>query len=371
MYFRATYQRMAINETNCNSDFKDNQSQAITFRGDVYNQDEIIYKLFFVCNSGKVEGLAWSQILAGVVGLILNIVVVSVFFRRKKIQRKVGNILLTTQAVADLYNTAFNAIPYAFYYLSKTGTYYHMSKAEEATFRKISRALIIFSFSSSLHLFTLISIERYLCLTKPIWHRQTVTKAWILKGLVIVLFASLILGPVGQAFVAIGNVPLFLLGVWIVTVLGLIIVVSVLIGLSFAKARKIVRGKKKHQMQRVEKSQDDNIDQVKNQKAKKQSEKDKKVFRLTLIFFIMYAVFLLAFVPLLVAAGLWAASGEVPVIALNVSTFLFIVTSIINPILILTLRDDFKISLRKTNSKVTDNEFIDGTTVSSQINLDP
>ena len=293
----------------------------------------------FVCNVNEVKALACCQIVAALLGFALNILVLTLFAQRKKIRNKVGNILLASQAVVDLFNTAFNSIPTGLMWLILPNMYYRMSEDDEVLFEVAILALYLFSFNSSVFTFTLIALERYLSFSKPLWHRQHVTKGWILKKLIIVSVVA-VLATFFEIYICLAhNMPLLCFG--LVLLISWIAMVTVLFSLSFAKAWRHLR-RRDIRYEKDRESQND-IDQTNIQKDAKQIFAERKIFRLTMIFFAMYGVFLLGLVPLVVVVGLWYAEGQKYGIPDMVNCFLLAVTSIINPLLTLCLKEDFKL----------------------------
>ena len=231
---------MVNKEICCLPNTAENCSLTILSADDALQTKYAFYKLSYVCNAKKIQVLAWLQIVKAVFGIVLNTFVIIVFAKRKKIHDKVGNILLVTQATADLYNTSLNAIPFAFYYLTMSGIYFSVKREGELIYTKITTAFFAFSFYSSQCIFTLISIERYLSVTKPIWHRTNVTKRSILRSLLVVIIFAAVLtstwfaSPKGDVII---NPLLPLLILMIVLKFVWTIVVSIFFAITYMKMR--------------------------------------------------------------------------------------------------------------------------------------
>ena len=281
----------------------------------------------FLCNAKEVQILAFARATAGLLAVILNIIVLSLYLRRKNIRHKVGNILLASQAVVDLFNSGIYAMLTASYYLIIRNVYPHLSNQEEKAVWVATLALYFFSIHSSMYTFTLISYERYLAVSEPFWHRQNVTRSWIMKRLLIVLVLTTIITPLSTYSGSTPFLPVLypIIGITLL----LMIIVSILFTLSYSKAHKFVTGKASYR--------------AKTEESTEKSFISKKLLRLTLIFLTMYAVFLMALVSMVVFLVLWLVRGSRTGIPAMVHSVLLAVTSIINPVLTLSLRKDFKI----------------------------
>ena len=292
----------------------------------------------FLCNVREVKALASAEISVALLGIIFNVIVLSTFFQRKKIQNKVGNILLASQALVDLMNAVLYGIPHGLMCVILPDIYFRMSKTDEMSFTVAIHSMHLFSFNCSLYLFTLIAVERYLALCKPIWHRQNVTRGWILKRVVVVMIISVVVTPISCLSVLSSIIPLF----YVMIILGLlwIGVVSVLFVFSFVGARKSLQ-KKKTQGIRTDEVQD---------------LVERKIFRLTLIFLIMYGLFLMSLVPLLVVTVFWTIGGHFSAVPNMVSCLLFTATSVANPLLTLGMREDYSIVQRRGAKDVSRGE---------------
>ena len=120
-----------------------------------------------------------------IIGLILNMMIVTAFYKRSAIRRRIPNILLCNQAIADLFNG---------------GVYGIMCVADElikvscpACDVSVSSAFII-SLMSSLLLYTVIAIERFLSIYLPLWHRVYLTKKHLWVSVIISWVVSIVLG---------------------------------------------------------------------------------------------------------------------------------------------------------------------------------
>ena len=292
----------------------------------------------FVCNLDR-DVLASTKIMVALLGVILNTMVISVYLRRRSIQKKVGNTLLVIQALVDLFNVVFYAIPDGVLILVLPDLYDPMIGENLMAGKITIYALFFLSLNTSLNLFTFIAIERYLCISRPRWHRNNLTKTWVKKRLVIVIIASAAVTPL-QTLSAVVNITA-LSYVWLVLGLIGIVNVSLLFAISFIKARACLQ-RKNNNTYRKEKRHG-NIEGKGSQENVKESFIDKKMFKLTKVFLIMYAVFLLALLPMLVNTIIWLMKGDLSIMSSTVVGLLFTITAMINPVLTLSLREDYKI----------------------------
>ena len=130
-----------------------------------------------------------------------------------------------------------------------------------------------------------------------------------------------------------------------------IVVVFILLTLSYAKARKCLKGKSMSHAQNEESS-----DQIESQTNRERKLVAMKILRLTLIFLIMYIVFLLAVVPQFIIIVIQFISGEGSIIADAVVSLMLTTTSTVNPILTLSLKEDFNTILADRARRVKCNK---------------
>ena len=247
-------------------------------------------------------------------GVILNSIVIAQYLKFSSIRKRLAHILLLNQAVADLVNCLVYLTPLIV-------THFH-----NVTYREYPNILdplfgsaAFLSFSSSLYLFLIIAIERYLSIVKPLWHRINVRRVHICRSIRILWLLAIIFACVSFYFYIKSyngeRDPL----VYYTTVLqvksGLIILlVSALFALTFYKALVSIRGR--------------------HLPGDAQTQK-KKEFMLTATFTIMYVSFFVCFLPFIFAD----ASKKSPKNRLKI--LCFSLTSIMNPILTLRVWKEF------------------------------
>ena len=201
----------------------------------------------FLCNVDEVQTLAWAKIAAAIIGIILNMIILSVFVQRKNIRSKIGNILFLSQSIVDVSNTVLFAIPTGSITLIILTLYDKMSDKEETTFSLAASVLFFLSFNVSINVFTLIALERHLSLTKPFWHRIHVTKGWITRRLIVVTITAIVITVIQFVSVIFRFIPLYsaVFVIWIVWTF----IISILFTFSFIKARRSVKMKHMNQVQ--------------------------------------------------------------------------------------------------------------------------
>ena len=308
----------------------------------------------FVCNVTKIKLMRYAHFAVALVGMFLNLIVLGVYIRRKNIQNKIGNILLLSQAVFHIFNTLLYAIPTSILYFSVQPIYHRMSKSDEMIFYLVIHSLFFFSYYCSMFGFTLIAVERCLALSRPFWHRGNVTRQWILKGIAIVCISASLL-TLFNVYVDSGNVTPTI--IWIKNTIGLIwlAAVSALFLVPFLKAYVSLKRLGLNRSNRAKERK--SAEHVKTRTDDVTILTDSKVFRLTTIFLITYLVFLLALIPGFVATALWFISGRKTTIGSVLYGLSFTATSIVNPVLTMTLRYDFKLTcaestkMRSKNTK--------------------
>ena len=291
-----------------------------------------------LCNAKELSAIQIATTTTALLGIILNITVLSIYVRRKHMQNKVGNILLASQACVDLFNTLMFAFPKSLFYLVSTSIYYDRSAVVSK--RILLCILFYISFDSSMSLFTLIGFERYLALSKPLAHRTNVTKKWIIKKLIIVLLLTTVITP--MQVVALKFSISFLHYLLCILELAWLTAVSFLFAVSFTKTRECLKRRRRFQYHDKEKA---------NERSGHTHFEtrflDIKMLRLTVIFLSMYGVFLLAIVPTIIAHIFWVIKGRVYLLGSMVNHLTLSMSSMINPILTLSNKTDYFIFSNK------------------------
>ena len=297
-----------------------------------------------------LEALIYAQLSTAVLGIILNFVVLSVYAQRKAIQNNIGNIQLAGQALVDLSNLLLYAIPLGFCSLAIPGIFCYITL--EVSW-KIAVALFSFSFYTSISNFTFVAFERYMALYKPLWHNQNITRGWIMKRLIIVFCVALFVITPIQTFTFAGTIFIY---VWMIIWFVWTAIISVIYALTFIKTYKCL--KMNARRQRKNKKYAESNDEAEDEQNGHGNHVNMKILRVTLILLMMYAVFLMTIVPVLVVNALAIVISKDYSIENSINNLLFFVASIVNPLLTLTLKEDFKtcraVCIRKlTNNAIT------------------
>ena len=120
------------------------------------------------------EGIASLQILLTIIAFILNSLTISSYNRRKALRKKIPNLLLMNQAVADLFNAVvFGGSQITMLIFSMSTSLWDPQWRDKWVIivlitRIVSYPLTLFS---SLLLYLIIAVERFLAICFPLWHR--------------------------------------------------------------------------------------------------------------------------------------------------------------------------------------------------------
>ena len=226
------------------------------------------------CDSLNIS-IFTMQLIILLLGTILSSFIQISFYNKRALRRKIPSILLFNQAASDWFSCLFYVLPNVIYYMG------YLFKLIDFPFVMIYvlKRVLILAVSTSLFLHTIIAVERYLSICKPMWHRVRVQRKHIWASVIFAWFISLLLTIAGH-FADLHEMK-FLVGVSY-TFFGilalLIIAIIVLYLVSVAEAYKSFRMP--------------TASNTENRRAKKQ-------LRLTLLFFVMFAIFLTGFTPVL------------------------------------------------------------------------
>ena len=274
------------------------------------------------CNTVFISLLS-VQFIVTLVGVTLNSIIIVQFLRRSFARKRTVSILLLNQAIADMVNCLVYLTPLIVtHFHNVTNREYH------PLLDSFSGSTAFLSIASSLFIFLIIAFERYLSIVKPFWHRVHLRKTRIWRSIItiwliavtfaIIAFCLYLKSYNGEADMLISytNALQVISGLLITTV-------TVLFTLTFSKALVSIR---------------------RNDLSGAVLTRKKKEFTLTATFTVMYVSFLICFIPLVFLD----AAEKSPKNRLKILCFSF--TSIINPILTLKLRREFRVG-NKYNEK--------------------
>ena len=257
-------------------------------------------------------------------GVISNLLVCVIYCRRKAIQKKVHNILLVNQAIADLVNCACYALPSTvlFFILVSSKTIHPIkifNREYRHTLTLVCEFMGFLSAISSFLLYLVVACERCLSVSKPLWHRTRLFKRHIWMAVMVLWIISAIVSVI---FVFVDD-AWYVIYFRTLQVLSIIIIatITVLFCVTFYNARKIVL-----------KEKGSNTEMSRTGRTKKE-------LQLTKIFLLMYFLFLLTFFPLTLANP----NEKNPL--RRIKFLFFTLTAVINPVLTLTFRKEFKLRL--------------------------
>ena len=331
----------------------ENQSHAILTCGFQYinsSNATYLYKndlsVYVSCFSTTVAGFV--ALFFGLIGFILNFLIIATFCKRKPIRKKLPNILLMHQAIVDIFNSAAYVIPYACFklFLSFEKDVNILVAWSERFFYIQMIFIVPVSYSSSLNTFTVIALERYLAICKPFFHRKHITK----KKCIYTFVIFWILAP--SMLIVMITVKAFRKYVNVATLINLffMILCTILYVWTYSRARNSVRGNLKYQYTQSTSTPENQ--NVKTEENKLPSNKisstniqtyraAKSELRLTLIFAVMYIVFLITLVP--AVSVLFYDNDKMVQYEYYILHIPLAVSSFINAILTMTLKKDFKI----------------------------
>ena len=259
------------------------------------------------------------EIFTAFFGLILNSIIVRSYRRQSKTRKTIPNLLLTNQAMADIVNCLVFAIPQAVH-----GLYVIFYKLPVAIngdgniIRGVNYAAFMLTSLSSAAIFNVVAFERCLALMMPLLHTASIRKRHIHISIGAIWFISVALsvtcGYIMYKTLS-GRLSGDLLSILMLLLLGC---ATSLFSISYAKAFVTIR---------------------KNEQAGL-----RKQMKVTVIFVVMYGIFLVGFCPI----GIWFGSTSKTVTPIKSLPFLFLtLTSVLNSMLVLWLKKDLRAVLCK------------------------
>ena len=273
------------------------------------------------------------QLLMIITGVILNSIILTNFCRRGAMRKKIPNILLANQAVADLFNAGVFGVQLVVNQLILI-----IEKEDFMAATIISNAAGTITVSSSIFLYTIIAIERYLSIYFPLWSRVHVNKRHILASVMIAWLLSFVLGVcLGLR----GVFPMLRILYLLLYILmaSLAVLITILFISTFIKAYISLRSHLN-----IKSYSTNSISQGRHYQSKKK-------LHLTAVFFVMFMVFLIVYFPLSIVLS----PGSKSSLALyEVILTLLLCTSLLNPALTMIFQKQFRLlqPLPQTNSRV-------------------
>lgn len=270
---------------------------------------------------------------------ITNLIIVGIYCFTRKIRTKTANLLLCNQAIVDIFNGAVAG-----------GITIFSDYAPDV----VKQGIYQFSIALSLHTVVLISIERYIFILKPLYHRTSVTKGKIMMSVIISWALSLVWIPLRLIhyqksrldwesyvyFIAVSDCVIFLM----MASVGCLHVLT-------------YRAVKKFIMSRL----DDMINVNKRKSILfKRNIKYKhhlKEMRVSKIFISMFVAFICTYLPVFVTGIVYIAGGFQSVKVSDYKYFsldllFYLYNSLFNPIVTLAFKEDYRKNFRKCISSI-------------------
>ena len=248
-------------------------------------------------------------------GMMLNLMVCIIYYRRRATRSKIPNILLVNQAFADLFTCLVYILPNTIFQfiltIHKTNKYQN--------FNNIMCELTPFaSIVSSVLIYTVAALERWMSIAKPIWHHVNVKPKHAWRAVVVCWLIS-----IGSSLPSIFVDETYV--IYYRSMQGIMVVFMVAISLLFITTWYTALLEVRRHRQR-----------------KCDSTRVKSELGITKIFAIMLLLFIMAFTPLA------TANPNMKNPERRIKILLFALSTMVNPMLTLTLKRDFKICQGKS-----------------------
>ena len=247
-------------------------------------------------------------------GMMLNIMVCFIYYRRKIIRNKLPNILLVNHALADLFTCMMYILPNTVFHfiltIDKTKKYQNYHDPIEFT--------AFVSISSSSCIYTLAGFERWLSIVKPIWHHVHIkTKhAWraAMLSWLISISCSLPSILVDETY------AIYYISAQVIMVMFIIAISALFIKTWYTALVEVRR----------------------HRQLRSDSNRVLIELHITKIFALMFLLFTMTFIPLA------TANPDKRTPERRIKILLFALSAVNSPILTLTLKRDFRLCLRQS-----------------------
>ena len=240
-------------------------------------------------------------------------------YNNSNVRRKISNVLIFNQAVADLVNCLIYGIPNAVYLLLAT-----LEKQEFVLQYMVYSTTITLTAASSLGIFVVIAVERYLSISRPIWHKANVRKKHIWICILIFWLLSLLMSAF-RAYTILSHryhMQMTHLRVMQVFVAVLVLIVIIIYVFTFKTAHRSVTRPPKN-----------------SASSYRRNERMKRQIYLSVMFLLMFIVFNLCFIPIIIEIFL-----DVHYLSVLLQTMFLplCLTSVFNPLLVLCFKREFR-----------------------------
>ena len=279
------------------------------------------------------HSIVTMQLVVIVVGIILNMIIVTSFVTRRALRKRIQSILLFNQALSDLFNAVFYGISTVSLLISDM-VHVPLFSTDIAS---VSGIITIYS---SLFLYTVIAFERFLAIQLPLWHRVNLRKRYMWIAVAVTWCFSMALAVLILLAFHFPSIldALIVIELDIVLQTVFLAIVIFLFILTFIKTL--------HSMK----------SQPTESASTTTSTYFKKQLRITGIFFLMFMSFAVVFIPLTV--DLYVRNSNY--VQINILNTMLMLTSVINPLLTLYYKKIFRAShrCRQQNIKVNNIEML-------------
>ena len=272
---------------------------------------------------------------------ITNVVVILTYCLAKKIRGKTANLLLCDQAVVDAYNGIVVG--------GLTVMSYALTLDHQNWWPLLIQTVYQLSIGVSIHTILLISVERYIFILKPLFHRSSVTKGRMLVAVAGSWVASFVWIPLRlvnwheddeekayQIFIAIFDCYILLLTV----------TVGCLHVLTYRAVKRFIMHRHKDLL--VRSTPGKTAHHKENIKVKQHM----KEMRVSKIFIAMFVAFICTYIPVFLS-GLVFISGVYKLLPnsaykyFSLDLIFYLCNSICNPFLTLLFKEDYRKNVRK------------------------
>ena len=243
-------------------------------------------------------------------GMMLNFMVCIVYFSRRAIRSKLPNVLLLNQAFADLFTCMVYILPNIVFQIILT---IHKTKKYHYLHDPIRKVITFASITSSILIYSVAAFERWLSIATPLWHRVNLKTQHIWNAVRVIWLIS-----IGSSLPAIFVDKTYV--IYYRSMQGLMVLFVVAISILFITTwyKAIVEVRRHHQLG-------------------SDSNGVTKELQITKIFALMYLLFIMNFTPLA------TANPNIMSPERRIKILLFELSTMINPILTMTLKRDFRI----------------------------
>ena len=252
------------------------------------------------------------QLVAIVLGLILNLTITFSFCKKPALRQKLPNILLLNQALADNFNCGIYGISNMIELL------FQLNDVRQPINFDVRYAFLPLTLFSSLCLYLIIALERFLSTHNPLWHRVNVRKKHIWVSVTTAWLLSIFITTM-YIICSLCTTVFFMIFILLSITVAMI---TLLFIITFIKAFRAVSNRPSNSTQL--------------------SIVSKKQFQSTIVSFIMFLAFAVVYSPLIVLL-IYSIRDEI-------TLTLLMLTSILNPLLTLYFKKEFR--LRNAPSQV-------------------